>query len=77
MEKQSPFTDAEAKRLEGLRRSYPYYEFVDSRKQWNWLVFLRWLNRRGVFYDDGGKKPIESIEPPKIRTHIPISPQKR
>ena len=44
---QSGFTEAEIARLRDLREMYPYIEYVDSRRQWHRLRFVKWLYLRG------------------------------
>lgn len=42
------FTPEQIARLRELRDMYPYIEFMDSRKQWNRLRFVKWLYSRGA-----------------------------
>ena len=44
---QSGFTEDEIARLRDLREMYPYIEYVDSRRQWHRLRFVKWLYLRG------------------------------
>ncbi|MCM8745283.1 hypothetical protein NET03_01925 [Thermomicrobium sp. CFH 73360] len=41
------FTPEQIARLRELRDMYPYIEYMDSRKQWNRLRFVKWLYSRG------------------------------
>jgi hypothetical protein len=42
------FTPDQIARLRELRDMYPYIEYMDSRKQWNRLRFVKWLYSRGA-----------------------------
>ncbi len=42
------FTPEQIARLRELRDMYPYIEYMDSRKQWNRLRFVKWLYSRGA-----------------------------
>ncbi|MCX7622308.1 MAG: hypothetical protein RMK01_09315 [Thermomicrobium sp.] len=42
------FTPEEIARLRELRDMYPYIEYMDSRKQWHRLRFVKWLYSRGA-----------------------------
>ncbi len=44
---QMGFTPEQIARLRELRDMYPYIEYMDSRKQWNRLRFVKWLYSRG------------------------------
>lgn len=37
------FSAEEIERMEQLRDEYPYIEFLDSRKEWDRLRFMKWL----------------------------------
>lgn len=41
------FTRVEIERLRRLRETYPYIEYVDSRRQWHRLRFVKWLYHQG------------------------------
>jgi hypothetical protein len=45
---QAGFTMEEIDRLDELRQSYPVIETVDSRRELQWLRFLRWCYVTGV-----------------------------
>jgi hypothetical protein len=42
------FAPEEIARLRELREMYPYIEYMDSRKQWHRLRFVKWLYSRGA-----------------------------
>lgn len=42
------FTVAEIARLAQLRDRYPIWEFVESRREWDYLQFTRWEYERGI-----------------------------
>jgi hypothetical protein len=44
---QAGFTNEEIDRLRRLREMYPYLEYVDSRRQWHRLRFVKWLYTQG------------------------------
>ncbi|MBX6341479.1 MAG: hypothetical protein IRY97_03400 [Thermomicrobiaceae bacterium] len=44
---QAGFTKEEIERLRNLREMYPYIEYVDSRKEWHRLRFVKWLYLHG------------------------------
>ncbi|MBX6752810.1 hypothetical protein [Thermorudis peleae] len=44
---QAGFTPEQIARLRELRDMYPYIEYMDSRKQWNRLRFVKWLYAEG------------------------------
>jgi hypothetical protein len=39
---QAGFTAEEIERLREVKREYPYVEYVDSGRQWQRLLFLKW-----------------------------------
>ena len=41
------FTDEQIKHLQEMREMYPYVEYVDSRREWHHLRFVKWLYHRG------------------------------
>ncbi len=41
------FTRDEIDRLRRLREMYPFVEYVDSRRQWHRLRFVKWLYTQG------------------------------
>lgn len=43
------FSADEIARLRDLRDTYPYIEYVDSRREWHHLRFVKWLYSRGQF----------------------------
>jgi hypothetical protein len=45
---QSGFTKEQIARLRELRDMYPYIEYMDSRRQWHRLRFVKWLYARGA-----------------------------
>ncbi|MGA7670793.1 MAG: hypothetical protein WBW04_10260 [Nitrolancea sp.] len=44
---QAGFTKEEIDRLRRLREMYPFIEYVDSRRQWHRLRFVKWLYTQG------------------------------
>ena len=44
---QAGFTEAEATRLLELKTEYPFVEYVDSGRQWQRLLFLKWRYQQG------------------------------
>jgi hypothetical protein len=44
---QAGFTREEIDRLRRLRDMYPFIEYVDSRRQWERLSFVKWLYTQG------------------------------
>lgn len=44
---QEGFSREEIARLRDLREMYPYVEYVDSRREWHRLRFVKWLYLRG------------------------------
>ncbi len=44
---QAGFTKEEIDRLHRLREMYPFIEYVDSRRQWHRLRFVKWLYTEG------------------------------
>lgn len=46
---QEGFSPDEIARLRDLRDMYPYIEYVDSRREWQRLRFVKWLYHRGQF----------------------------
>jgi hypothetical protein len=44
---QAGFTEEEATRLRELKREYPFIEYVDSGRQWQRLLFLKWRYEQG------------------------------
>lgn len=46
------FTTDQILQLETLRSYYPLIEFVDSSRQWNRLLLLRWLVAHGKLGHD-------------------------
>lgn len=44
---QAGFTRDEIDRLRSLREMYPFIEYVDSRRQWERLSFVKWLYNQG------------------------------
>lgn len=45
--KQDGFSSEEIARLRELRDTYPFVEFVDSRREWHRLRFVKWLYMQG------------------------------
>ncbi|MFO7272610.1 hypothetical protein [Sphaerobacter thermophilus] len=43
------FSAEEIARLRELRDAYPYIEYVDTRREWHHLRFVKWLYARGQF----------------------------
>mgnify|MGYP001095261058 FL=1 len=43
------FSAEEIARLRELRDAYPYIEYVDTRREWQHLRFVKWLYARGQF----------------------------
>ncbi len=41
------FTQPEIEQLKSMREMYPYIEYVDSRKEWHHLRFVKWLYQEG------------------------------
>jgi hypothetical protein len=41
------FSRDEIRRLRDIREAYPYIEYVDSRREWHRLRFVRWLYQEG------------------------------
>lgn len=41
------FSPEEAERLRELKREYPFVEYVDSGRQWQRLLFLKWRYEHG------------------------------
>ncbi len=41
------FTDTQILQLRSLRSAYPFVEYVDSRRQWGRLQFLKWRVEQG------------------------------
>ncbi|RIK45908.1 MAG: hypothetical protein DCC58_05005 [Chloroflexi bacterium] len=41
------FSPEEIERLKELRQEYPYIEYVDSGRQWQRLLFLKWRYAKG------------------------------
>lgn len=41
------FSPDEIAHLRDLREVYPYIEYVDSRRQWHRLRFVKWLYLKG------------------------------
>lgn len=41
------FTDTQILHLRSLRSAYPFVEYVDSRRQWGRLQFLKWRVEQG------------------------------
>lgn len=37
------FSEDQIQAFEDLRERYPYIEFLDSQREWNHLVFMKWL----------------------------------
>lgn len=37
------FTEEQIQVYDDLREQYPYIEFLDSQREWNHLVFMKWL----------------------------------
>jgi hypothetical protein len=40
------FNEDQIQAFEVLRERYPYIEFLDSQREWNHLVFMKWLITR-------------------------------
>lgn len=40
------FNEDQIQAFEDLRERYPYIEFLDSQREWNHLVFMKWLITR-------------------------------
>lgn len=43
----SGFSEEEIEHLKGMREMYPYIEYVDSRREWHHLRFVKWLYHQG------------------------------
>jgi hypothetical protein len=41
------FSEDEIVQLREMREMYPYVEYVDSRREWHHLKFVKWLYHRG------------------------------
>lgn len=46
------FTDTQILHLRSLRSAYPFVEYVDSRRQWGRLQFLKWRVEQGDLQRD-------------------------
>ena len=45
--REAGFTEEEIEQLSALRNEYPFVEYVDSGRQWQRLLFLKWRYDRG------------------------------
>lgn len=45
------FSEDEIVQLRDMREMYPYIEYVDSRREWHRLRFVKWLYHQGEFTD--------------------------
>lgn len=45
--REAGFDDAEISHLKSMREMYPYIEYVDSRREWHRLRFVKWLYHKG------------------------------
>jgi hypothetical protein len=41
------FSEEAIGQLRGMREMYPYVEYVDSRREWHRLRFVKWLYHQG------------------------------
>lgn len=44
---QAGFTQEQIQRLRDVREMYPYIEYIDSRREWHRLRFVKWLYLKG------------------------------
>lgn len=44
---QAGFTQEQIQRLRDVREMYPYIEYIDSRREWHRLKFVKWLYTKG------------------------------
>lgn len=45
--RESGFTDEQITQLRSMREMYPFIEYVDSRREWHRLRFVKWLYHQG------------------------------
>jgi hypothetical protein len=45
--REAGFDDEQIEQLRSMRDMYPYIEYVDSRKEWHRLRFVKWLYHQG------------------------------
>lgn len=45
--REAGFGDDQIEQLRNMRDMYPYIEYVDSRKEWHHLRFVKWLYHQG------------------------------
>lgn len=53
------FTDTQIMHMRSLRAAYPFVEYVDSRRQWERLQFLKWRFMEGDLQRDESADPVE------------------
>jgi hypothetical protein len=45
--REAGFSESEIEELKNMREMYPYIEYVDSRREWHRLRFVKWLYHQG------------------------------
>jgi hypothetical protein len=45
--REAGFTDEQITHLQTMREMYPFIEYVDSRREWHRLRFVKWLYHQG------------------------------
>jgi hypothetical protein len=45
--RESGFTEEQISHLRSMREMYPFIEYVDSRREWHRLRFVKWLYHQG------------------------------
>ncbi|TVR72356.1 MAG: hypothetical protein EA415_09985 [Sphaerobacteraceae bacterium] len=45
--RESGFSDDQISQLQQMREMYPFIEYVDSRREWHRLRFVKWLYHKG------------------------------
>jgi hypothetical protein len=45
--REAGFNDEQIEQLRNMREMYPYIEYVDSRREWHRLRFVKWLYHQG------------------------------